>query len=290
MSMRRVLPALLALLLAISLIPAATVGAADPEAAVFPWPPEPWAAPRSGVPSESEPPAGEVAPSLGESEGPDREMPPAATVVRKGRPETGAVALTFDDGYNVEACELVTNRLRRAGAMGTFFINGQWLQQSPVRWRRILEGMEVANHTRSHRNLVREPHPVVINQIRTNEYIHERVLGRPMLKVLRPPYGAHGPRVDRIARQLGYEQVVLWNVDTLDWRPRAKAKRIVRRAIGAAPGSIVLMHCARLATAQALPAIIRHYQERGIELAGLSVVLEGARGSRRGGRASTYGD
>ena len=39
------------------------------------------------------------------------------------------------------------------------------------------------------------------------------------------------------------------------------------------------MHCARDATAEALPRIVRHYQRRGIEVAGLSKVLKGAKAS-----------
>ena len=240
----------------------------------FPWPPSPWAEWEATEDGHSSDPQGE----------------PMATIVRKGRAASGAVALTFDDGYNRKACARITNILRKHEAVGTFFVNGQWLRREPERWRSILEGMEVANHTRSHRNLTREPHPVVMRQIRTNEAIHERVLGRPMLKLLRPPYGAQGERVGRIAGQLGYEHMVLWNVDTQDWRPDSKARRIIRRATDAAPGSIVRMHCARNATARALPAIVRHYQRRGIAVAGLSTVLEGARSEQPGkARDEGYG-
>jgi peptidoglycan/xylan/chitin deacetylase (PgdA/CDA1 family) len=205
--------------------------------------------------------------------GPHSKTLPEPTVVRKGQPGMQAVALTFDDGYNRRACARIANLLLREDAVGTFFINGQWLQRAPTSWRRILEGMEVANHTRSHRDLRREPHAVVESQIRTNEHIHEHVLGRPMLKVLRPPYGSYGTRVGRIARQLGYDYVALWNVDTQDWRSGAKVKGIVRRATGAPAGSIILMHCARDASAKALPFIIRHYQRRGLEPVGLSELL-----------------
>jgi peptidoglycan/xylan/chitin deacetylase (PgdA/CDA1 family) len=198
---------------------------------------------------------------------------PEPLVVRRGSRASKAVALTFDDGYNRSACARIANILRREGAVGTFFINGQWLRTAPAEWRRILEGMEVANHTRSHRSLTSEPHPVVLAQIRTNEQIHEQLLGRPMLNALRPPYGAYGERVGRIAKQLGYDYVAMWNVDTQDWRPGAKVKNIVRRAIDAPSGSIILMHCARDATAKSLPFIIRHYQRRGLSLAGLSAVL-----------------
>ncbi len=205
---------------------------------------------------------------------------PKPKLVRKGPASSGAIALTFDDGYSVEACASIADTLREHGAVGTFFINGQWLQQQPDRWRRILEGMEVANHTRSHRNLEEAPDSVVINQIRSNEYLHESLLGRPMLKVLRPPYGAYDRRVGQIAKGLGYDQIVLWNVDTGDWKPGAKPKRIVEAATGRAQGSIILMHCAHDATARALPQIVRHYQRRGIEVAGLSKVLVGAKAGK----------
>ena len=232
---------------------------------VFGWPLDEWQQQLEERAAGSEPPGSKALPS--------------AMVVRQGPASSGAVALTFDDGYNAKACASIADTLRRYGAVGTFFVNGQWLTREPNRWRRILEGMEVANHTRSHRRLTQEPHPVVINQIRTNEWIHEQVLGRPMLKALRPPYGAYGERVGRIARSLGYDHIVMWNVDTGDWNPKAKPKRIVRAATGAAPGSIILMHCARDATAKALPRIVRHYQRRGIEVGGLSTVLEGAEAS-----------
>ena len=255
--MGRLLSAALVVLLASAALPGGIL-AVESDGTSFPWPPAPW--------------------TTGPESGPTE--PAAAKVVRRGRPATRAVALTFDDGYNTRACARIGNILRRSGAVGTFFINGQWIKKRPQRWRAILEGMEVANHTRSHPDLTREPHPVIKGQIRTNEWIHEQALGRPMLKVLRPPYGAHGVRVGRIAAQLGYEHIAMWNVDTGDWRPNATAKRIIRRAVDAPPGSIVLMHCARDATARALPAIIGHYQRRGIELAGLSTVLKGARGAR----------
>jgi peptidoglycan/xylan/chitin deacetylase (PgdA/CDA1 family) len=214
---------------------------------------------------------------------------PTAKVVRRGPASSGAVALTFDDGYNGAACASIARTLRRYDAVGTFFVNGVHLKAQPNLWRRILEGMEVANHTRSHRRLTREPHPVVIKQIMQNETLHEEVLGRPMLKVLRPPYGAHGDRVGRIAKGLGYDQVVMWNVDTGDWRPRIRAGTIVRRATGAPPGSIILMHCARDATAKALPSIVRHYQARGIKVAGLSKVLKGTKGKREKAKSERSG-
>lgn len=199
--------------------------------------------------------------------------PPMARIVRSGPRSSGAVALTFDDGFNLGACTRIADTLREHGATGTFFINGNHLKAQPEKWRRVLEGMPVANHTRSHLNLTDQVHRVVRKQIREDEAVHERVLGRPMLKLLRPPYGASGDRIRRIAAELGYDRIVLWSVDTQDWKRSSRSRAIARRAKGAPPGSIILMHCSRAATATALPSIIRHYQRRGIKVAGLDEVL-----------------
>jgi peptidoglycan/xylan/chitin deacetylase (PgdA/CDA1 family) len=183
------------------------------------------------------------------------------------------VALTFDDGYDRAACGRIARTLRAHHARGTFFLNGVNLRKAPDAWRRVLKGQAVGNHTWSHADLTHLSEAAIRAQIVHNETVHERILGRPMLRVLRPPYGAEDGRVRSIAGQLGYRRTVIWNVDTLDWRSSATVGSIVSRAIGAPPGSIILMHCGPLETPRALPAIIRHYQARGIELTGLGHVL-----------------
>jgi peptidoglycan/xylan/chitin deacetylase (PgdA/CDA1 family) len=185
----------------------------------------------------------------------------------------GAVALTFDDGWGEANCERITRTLRSNGAKATFFINGVHLNAQPAFWRRILRGFPVANHTTSHFDLVTLPDSVIRQQIARNEAIHERILGRPMLKVLRPPYGSQDARVRRIAGSLGYRYTVLWNRSAADTSSLATASSIVRHTTGAPPGSIILMHCAQDVTADALPSIIRHYRARGIAMVGLDTLL-----------------
>jgi len=197
----------------------------------------------------------------------------SAKVVFSGPRASGAVALTFDDGWGGAACESIARTLRRANVKGTFFINGIHLKVQPARWRKILKGMPVGNHTHSHPFLTRVSSDTVRRQIKWNERVHERVLGRNMAKVFRPPYGAYNTRVLRIAGRLGYRRTVMWNVSAADTSPAATRASIIRRATGARPGSIILMHCARDVTAQALPSIIRHYKRRGIKMVGLPKLL-----------------
>jgi peptidoglycan-N-acetylmuramic acid deacetylase len=192
-----------------------------------------------------------------------------AKVVTQGPSGSTGVALTFDDGWSATSCERIAKTLRDTGATATFFINGTHLRAEPKRWRRILEGFPVANHTRSHPWLTRLPDSKVKGQIRTNAWIHHSVLGRPMLKLLRPPFGAYDDRVRTIARELRYRKIVLWSRSAADSSSKATVTSIIRRTTGAPPGSIILMHCGPSATADALPAIIRYYQRRGIKLVGL---------------------
>jgi peptidoglycan/xylan/chitin deacetylase (PgdA/CDA1 family) len=198
-----------------------------------------------------------------------------APIVTAGPASSGAVALTFDDGWNRATCARIGRTLRAAGVKGTFFVNGTNLLRAPAKWRRVLDGMPVGNHTVSHPDLVTRRDPVVRRELMRNEAIHERILRRPMLKLFRPPYGSSDARVRSIAARLGYRRTVLWNVETADTYTSATPASIAHRAIGAPRGSIILMHCGRAATALALPAIIRHYRSRGIEMVGLPRLLKG---------------
>jgi peptidoglycan/xylan/chitin deacetylase (PgdA/CDA1 family) len=197
-----------------------------------------------------------------------------SAIIRSGPRSSGAVALTFDDGWGQAACARIAHALRTTGARATFFINGNHLKAEPELWKQILGDMPVANHTRSHLDLVEQDDRVVRKQIREDEAIHERLLGRPMLKLFRPPYGSHDRRVRTIAAELGYRYTVLWSHSSGDTSNAADARSIVRRATGAPPGSIILLHCAHDATAEAMPAIIRHYQSRGIRLVGLDELFD----------------
>jgi peptidoglycan/xylan/chitin deacetylase (PgdA/CDA1 family) len=197
----------------------------------------------------------------------------SAKVVTGGPRSSRAVALTFDDGWGSDPCERIGRTLRSYRVTGTFFINTIYLRRQPARWRAILRGMPVGNHTRSHLDLTTLSASAILKEIRYNEAVHEKILRRPMLKALRPPYGAYDARVRRVAGRLGYQHLVLWNRTAADTSSVASISSIIRHATGASPGAIILMHCARATTAQALPAIIRHYRRRGIRMIGLDEML-----------------
>src|SRR5207248_5417905 len=105
--------------------------------------------------------------------------------------------------------------------------------------RAAREGHKIGNHSRSHPNLAKMSDDAVRSQIkRTQEAITGAICSPPLL--LRPPYGSLTTHQKHfIHDDLGYE-IILWDVDPLDWKepgPNIVSSRILKET---RPGSIVL--------------------------------------------------
>ena len=82
---------------------------------------------------------------------------------------------------------------------------------------------------------------------------------------MRPPYGDVDDRVRSIATRTGL-QVILWNLDTLDWKTKDAGETRRRAVEGARPGSVVLMHDIHATTVDAVPGIIDDLRAQGYRL------------------------
>ena len=153
--------------------------------------------------------------------------------------EPGVVVyLTFDDGPHPTYTPQVLDILARRGARATFFVLGSLAEARPELMARIVaEGHTVANHAWNHENLAGLPRSSFDDTIgRTQAVLADRAT-----PCLRPPYGSIDAFTREWAASAGLD-LVLWTVDTNDWRrPGAQviADRIVR---GATDEAIVLMH------------------------------------------------
>jgi peptidoglycan/xylan/chitin deacetylase (PgdA/CDA1 family) len=173
------------------------------------------------------------------------------------------VALTFDDGPGPYTPEIL-RVLRRFDVKATFFEVGfmeRWFHASTA--KAVHEGHVVGDHTEQHPKLASMPRPAQRDQIVSQaEWLSKLKLPRPRL--FRPPYGSFNGTTFSLLRKERM-LVVLWSVDTDDYRQPGTAT-IIRRALhGAKPGAIILMHDAggaRSQTAAALPTIIRRLRRR----------------------------
>jgi peptidoglycan/xylan/chitin deacetylase (PgdA/CDA1 family) len=166
------------------------------------------------------------------------------------------IYFTFDDGPDRRTTPLLLDRLDAVGVKATFFLtagrianqNGIERLQADLAREIVARGHGIGNHTVDHLQLPLLTDAEAVEQVVGAERIFDRVLGfHPFL--VRPPGGAHSPRIDELLSQLGYT-IVLWNlgagdfqvkspqevldlfVRVLDWREREQGER----------GGVVLLH------------------------------------------------
>ncbi len=151
----------------------------------------------------------------------------------------GLMALTFDDGPSANT-EKLLDELKARNIKATFFVVGERIEEfSDLIKREYDEGHEIANHTYTHFTLTGGDAATINDQVnRTNEAI-SNVIGTDIGKtLLRPPGGSANEAVCAAVDV----PLILWSVDTLDWKSRNADAVASRIRAQAADGAIILMH------------------------------------------------
>ncbi|MEU1726044.1 polysaccharide deacetylase family protein [Nonomuraea sp. NPDC005692] len=180
------------------------------------------------------------------------------------------VALTFDDGPGPYTGTLLRH-LAKYRAHATFFVVGRNVGAHPDVVRRTVEaGHELGNHTWSHPDLTRLSPAAIRSQLaRTDRAVKSAAGVVPGL--VRPPYGA----TDRDVRRQAHRPLVLWSVDTLDWRYRDSA-RVARVSLKRVrPGSVILFHDIHPTTVKAVPRVLKGLSARGYRFVTVSELFGG---------------
>ncbi|MHC9880614.1 polysaccharide deacetylase family protein [Corynebacterium diphtheriae] len=177
------------------------------------------------------------------------------------------VALTFDDGPGPYTSQIL-DTLDSRGVKATFFEIATAIPRFPeIVRRQVASGMEVGSHTVTHRQLPLLP---LAEQQQEADGASDRLVeaGAPRPVMMRPPYGAW----NQDTKRLGYS-LILWNVDSEDWKNRDAQVTTNNIMAQVRPGSIVLMHDIHPSTAEALPGIIDRLKEQGYTLVTVSQLL-----------------
>ncbi|MBG0832360.1 polysaccharide deacetylase family protein [Planomonospora sp. ID67723] len=193
-------------------------------------------------------------------------LPPAPREVDCAKVK--CVALTFDDGPGDHTGELL-DTLAEHRARATFFVVGRMVEENgggDLR-RMVAEGHELGNHSWSHAQLTGLSKEGIRSELRRTQKIVKRETGVRMV-LMRPPYGATDRRVAEESRRQGLAQI-LWSVDTQDWLDRDTSV-VLRRAVRAAPGSIVLMHDIHRTTVEAVPELLKGLADKKYTIVTLS--------------------
>ncbi|KAL0953206.1 hypothetical protein HGRIS_004461 [Hohenbuehelia grisea] len=190
------------------------------------------------------------------------------------------VALTFDDGPWVYLYD-VSKALKAAGAVGTFFFNGNnydciYTADSQKRVKYAYDnGHQVASHTWSHADLTTLSWDQLHDEMWRVEQALNRIVGKSPA-FMRPPYGNYNDLVRQVAAARN-QSVVIWDFDSGDsvGATVAQSKASYDDIIRQHPSTILaLNHEVYETTAhQVLPYAISKLQAAGYRLVTLAECL-----------------
>ena len=182
------------------------------------------------------------------------------------------IAISFDAAWGGDKTEKILDILDEYGVKTTFFLVDIWTQRFPELVKEIAaRGHEIGNHSTTHPQMSKLSRDQIRKELDTMAVNAEAITGvRPTL--FRPPYGDYDNDVVLTARDAGYE-VIQWSVDSLDWKNQGVQPLIDRATKNVKSGDIVLFHNDSKYILDALPTILKSYQEQGLTVVPISELL-----------------
>lgn len=198
-------------------------------------------------------------------------------LLRKIEKNKKMVALTYDDGPSIYTPRILKT-LKENNSVATFFVVGNRVPMySDTVKKAYGMGCEIGNHTYEHKILTRADAAGIRNQVSRTNVAVKKITGTAPI-VMRPPGGA----VNNMVKSQTGMPMILWSIDTLDWRTRNAASTKTAVLDHVKDGDIVLMHDLYEATANASTTIIPTLVERGYQLVTVSELAE-CRGGMKDG-------
>lgn len=184
-------------------------------------------------------------------------------------PNDKFIALTFDDGPSIYTDELI-EYLNKNNCNATFFVLGNKVKlYNDVLKKSLRYGNEIGNHSYNHKWLAKLSLEEYKEQINKTQNIIKKYTGYTPA-VLRPTYGS----VNDIIKKNSDLDIVLWNVDTLDWKYKNSNKITERATKNLKDGNIILMHDTHKTTLEAVKKIVPIIKNKGFKCITISDLKE----------------
>lgn len=200
-------------------------------------------------------------------------------------PSKPMVALTFDDGPDVQVDGVLMDELEKVNGRSTFFVVGQRVEKFPEDIKNTVErGHEIGNHSYDHDiHLSSKGQDYIRNEFDKTDDAVEKAAGvRPAL--VRLPGGNISNDVKAVVKK----PLIFWSIDTEDWRSRDAEKTQNSILSQVKDGDIVLMHALYLSTAQACKTVIPELHARGYQLVTVSELIHFRGQNVQGGNGVQY--
>lgn len=162
-------------------------------------------------------------------------------IIWEGTPDSGSMAITFDDGPDPEVTPRVLDTCDAAGIRGTFFLVGeQAMKYSALAREIVARGHCIGNHSMTHRKLFLAPRAEVDREIMDARHAIADAAGIDTLW-FRPPYGYFDRTCIQSVRDNGC-RMVLWTVLSGDYSDDSPETILTRIDPFISPGSIIVFH------------------------------------------------
>lgn len=199
-----------------------------------------------------------------------KELKKALYVPRKIDKTKKLIAFTFDDGPKPGNTERVVKALDKYNYRATFYMLGQNAAAYPDTVKTVQKsGNEVSGHSYDHPLLTKIGAAGVANQYKKMNDALVKACGVKAAN-FRPPYGG----INDDVKQTIDGPLILWSVDTLDWKTRNTRATVDSILKHAKDGDIVLMHDIHEPTIAAVEQVLPKLKERGYEVCTVSELLE----------------
>lgn len=185
-------------------------------------------------------------------------------------PNKPMIALTFDDGPNKNTTIPILDILKEYDSTATFFILGNRVSSNvDILQRMVEEGSEIGNHSYSHKELTKLSSQELMEQIiNTQDAVIDSTGIEP--KLMRPTYGSYD---DKLKSEIKMP-LILWSIDTLDWKSRDSKKVTDHVLENVKDGDIILMHDIYDSTAKATKSLVPELIDMGYQLVTISELFE----------------
>ena len=194
-------------------------------------------------------------------------------VYYKGSKEVDTIAFTCNIDWGNEHIPDMLDIFKEEDIKITFFPTGVWAEKND-KLLKLIDGEkhEIGSHGYSHEdyeNLNFEENKEQI--LKADEAIKEVIGVSP--KYFAPPSGSFNEDTIKAAKDTNYD-IIMWSIDTIDWREDSTKEKIIERVVDKADNSgIVLMHPTEN-TVAALPEIIKQLKEKGYEIGRISDIMK----------------
>ena len=208
----------------------------------------------------------------------------SSLLISHGDRGSSAVALTFDMGGRLDPALEIVDWLIAHDVRATIFPTGKTGSETAI-GRAVIgrvaahpELFTLGNHSWDHPDFRQLTAVQIADQLTRAETALAPLAGRRTKPFFRPPFGSHDQAVRDTVGAAGWAYTVLWDVDTIDWRPPTdggpSADDLVAKVLSRARGgSIVLMHLGGWHTLEALPRIVDGLRARRLEPVTLAQLL-----------------